>query len=388
MGIESLDRLLTQKIDQGLPCCAIHIAQRGKTLFEGYYGYADKEKTKKVNADSIFRMASMSKLPLYTAMMMLYEQGRICFHDPISKYFPEWSNMKKFQQHPDGTLSIVPCERPITIKDVMTMSCGLPYCNKGMVPPQPTPQSMAEAMKELWDRGYYSLREHIRATSRSVLSFEPGTHWMYGFSSELAAGIVETVMDMPYNDALVEMIFKPLGMDSTRAYYFGDIRQRMVDVFAESPDGTFTPTVIPMDTKHEPGPENEEGCARLFSTARDYNRLMQLLANDGVLDGVRLLGRKTIELMHQNNLNDEQMRDFFDANDGYGYGYGVRTLIDRSRGNASASLGSFGWSGGFGTWCESDPVEHVSIVFMRNLFPALDNDIIHQMRAAAYGCIE
>ena len=211
---------------------------------------------------------------------------------------------------------------------------------------------------------------------------------MYGFSSELAAGIVETVMDMPFNDALVEMIFKPLGMDSTRAFYFGDVRERMVDVFAESPDGTFTPTVIPMDTKHKPGRENEEGCARLFSTARDYNRLMQLLANDGELDGVRLLGRKTIELMHQNNLNEEQMKDFFDANDGYGYGYGVRTLVDRSRGNASASLGSFGWSGGFGTWCESDPVEHVSIVFMRNLFPPLDNDLIHQMRAAAYSCIE
>ena len=101
MGIESLNKLLTRKISEGLPCCAIHIAQRGKTLFEGYYGYADKEKTKKVNADSIFRMASMSKLPLYTAMMMLYEQGRICFHDPISKYFPEWSNMKKFHHNPD-----------------------------------------------------------------------------------------------------------------------------------------------------------------------------------------------------------------------------------------------------------------------------------------------
>ena len=270
------------------------------------------------------------------------------------------------------------------------MACGLPYCFPAMKDSKNfTERSMASCLSPLWDKGSYGLREEIRAVSGAVLAFEPGTRWMYGYSSELAAGLIEAICDKPANDAFADILFKPLGMTDTAPHYFGDIRERMVRLYAQKPDGIFALTSTDMDLKHEPGEENQKGNPRLFSTGRDYTRLMQMLACGGELDGVRIMGRKTIDLMRTNTLNEQQMKDFTDDyNKGYGYGYGVRTLIDKSLGNNNGSFGAFGWTGGFGTWCEADPEDGVSIVFMQNLFPALDNNIHGQIRAVSYGMIE
>ncbi len=387
MKYENVDRLLQGFVDQGLPGCTLHIAQHGKTLYEGCFGYADVENRVKMTPSHVFRMASMSKLPLYTTMMVLYERGLLVMDDPISKYFPEWKTSHKVVKDQDGTERVVPTDRPILVKDVMTMACGLPYCFPAMKDSRNfTERSMAACLSPLWEKGSYELREEIRALSEAVLAFEPGTHWMYGYSSELAAGLIEAVCDKTANDVFADILFRPLGMTDTAPHYFGDIRERMVRLYAQKPDGTFELTATDMDRKHEPGAENKKGNPRLFSTGRDYTRLMQMLSCGGQLDGVRIMGRKTIDLMRTNTLNEQQVKDFPDK--GYGYGYGVRTLIDKSLGNNNGSFGAFGWTGGFGTWCEADPEDGVSIVFMQNLFPALDNNVHGQVRAVSYSIIE
>ena len=390
MKYENVDRLLQGFVDQGLPGCTLHIAQHGKTLYEGCFGYADVENKVKMTPSHVFRMASMSKLPLYTTLMVLYERGLLIMDDPISKYFPEWKTSRKVVKDQDGTERVVPTDRPLLVKDVMTMACGLPYCFPAMKDSKNfTERSMAACLSPLWEKGSYKLREEIRALSQAVLAFEPGTHWMYGYSSELAAGLIEAICDKPTNDVFADILFKPLGMTDTAPHYFGDIRKRMVCLYAQKPDGTFELTSTDMDRKHEPGDENQMGNPRLFSTGRDYTRLMQMLSCGGQLDGVRIMGRKTIDLMRTNTLNEQQLEDFTDDyNKGYGYGYGVRTLINKSLGNNNGSLGAFGWTGGFGTWCEADPQEGVSIVFMQNLFPALDNNIHGQVRTVSYSIIE
>lgn len=390
MNCENVDRLLQKFVDGGLPGCTLHIAQRGKTLYEGCFGYSDVENRVKMTPESVFRMASMSKLPLYVTLMILYERGLLFMDDPISKYFPEWKSSKKVIRDQNGEEKIVSTQRPVLVKDVMSMACGLPYCRTFMKDSEDvTERSMAACMEPLWDKGSYELREEIRAMSEAVLAFEPGTHWMYGFSSELAAGLIEAICDKPCNDVYADLLFKPLGMVDTAPHYFGDIKQRMVRLYAEKPDGTFELTETDMDLKHEPGEQYRMGNPRLFSTGRDYTRLMQMLACGGQLDGVRIMGRKTIDLMRTNVLNEQQLKDFTDDyNKGYGYGYGVRTLMDKGMGNHNGSLGAFGWTGGFGTWCEADPEEGVSIVFMQNLFPALDNTVHGKIRAVSYGIIE
>lgn len=384
-----LEALLQGFVDGGLPGCAIKISQRGKALYEGYFGSADREANKPVTADSLFRMASMSKIPLYTVMMMLFEKGKYLMTEPVGRYLPEWQNMKKFVRHENGYVSVVPTDAPMTIRDVLSMKCGLPYCNTRAKTNDLTLQSMQKCMEPLWEKGHFTVQEHVRAMSEAILAFEPGTHWLYGFSSEITAALIEVLADAPIDDVFRDMLFDPLDMPDTRSRFFGDAQSRLVKLYGKDADGNTVPLSVPMDDKHLPGPEHEAGWARIFSNVRDFDHLMQMLANGGVWEGRQIMGRRTIDMMRANGLDAVQQKDFDNLyNAGYGYGYGVRTLIDREKGNHNGSLGAFGWTGGFGTWCEADPEDGVSIVYMHNQMPNMEEYYHHLMRAVAYGCIE
>ena len=310
---KDLDRLLQGFTDSGLPGCTLHVTQRGKLIYEGCFGWSDIENRVPVTERSVFRMASMSKLPLYTVMMMLYERGKYLMTEPVGRYLPEWTESKKYVRTPTGTLKAVPTDRPMLIEDVLTMKCGLPYCNFRGPTDDPTVQSMQECMKPLWEKGCYNVREHVAAMSKAVLAFEPGTHWLYGFSSEITAALIEALCDKPIDEVFREMLFDPLGMDDTRSRFFGDIPERMVKLYARDGEGKLSLTTMPFDSKHLPGPEHEEGWARLFSTGRDFSKLMGMLANGGEWEGRRLMGRKTIDMMRANGLNEIQLHDFQDA---------------------------------------------------------------------------
>ncbi|MDD6678414.1 MAG: serine hydrolase [Firmicutes bacterium] len=385
-----LDRLLETFLQEGLPGCGLKVAQNGKTLYEGYFGYGDVEKKVPVTDRSVFRIASMSKIVLYTTMMMLYERGKFLLTDPISRYLPQWKESRKLVMMPNGQLNTVPTERPINFSDVMSMKCGLPYCNGPALTEDRTLLSMQECMKPLWEKGHFTVQEQVEAMSQALLSFEPGTHWMYGFSSEIAAALVERITDMPVDDALRTYILDPLGMENTRSRFFGDIQERMVKLYSRDDDGKLTPVNSSLDDKHLPGAEHEMGWGRLFSTVDDYSRLMQMLACGGVFDGHRLMGRKTIDMMRSNGLSGVQLREFQNEvyNEGYGYGYGVRTLIDQGQGNHNGSLGAFGWSGFFGTWCEADPEEGLSVVYMHNCMSETDRFEHLRVRSVSYGLVE
>lgn len=385
---KELDALLQDFTENGLPGCSLQIAQKGKTIYEGYFGYSDIENKIPVTQDSIFRMASMSKIPLYTTMMMLYERGKFNLTDPVWQYLPEWKESKKFVKDANGHVSVAPTQRPINISDVLSMKCGLPYCNSKAPTNDRAMASMQECMSPLWEKGHFTVQEHIAAMSKAVLNFEPGTHWQYGFSSEITAALIEVLTDKPIDDVFEQFLFNPLGMDNTRSRFFGDIQEKMVKLYARK-DGNLEPMPESFDKKHLPGAENEAGWARLFSNVNDYTKLMQMLANGGVYDGVRIMGRKTIDMMRANGLDEISMKDFKDHyNAGYGFGYGVRTLVDKEQGNHNGSLGAFGWTGGFGTWCESDPEDGVSIVYMHNMMPNMEEYYHLRMRSVAYGCIE
>lgn len=384
----AVDKLLQSFVDGGLPGCSLHIAKDGETLYEGYFGYSDVEKKIPVTDESLFRQASMSKLPLYTTLMILYEQGKFLLSDPIYDFFPEWRHSTKFFTYPNGDVRIVPTGRPVTVRDVLTMRCGLPYCNFPGETDSGTLRYMQKKMQPLWDQGHFTLREQIAAMADVPQAFEPGRRWLYGFSSELAAGIIEAVCGKSVDDAFEELLFGPLGMTQTRSHYFGDAKERMVRLYQKTQEGALTPMNSPLDDKHLPGKEHECGWARLFSTGADFTKLMQMLACGGVYRGTRIMGRKTIDLMRTNTLTENPSGVFGDLyNAGYGYGFGVRTLVDKQKGNHNGSIGAFGWTGGFGTWCESDPSEGISIVYMHNMMPNEEVYYHLRVRAAAYGAL-
>lgn len=386
---QTLDHLLQHFTDHGLPGCALQITRHHETIYEGYAGMADLENQIPVTSDSLFRQASMSKLPLYTTMMMLYERGAFLFTDPVYDFFPEWKHVTKLRRLPNGSTECVPLERPITVGDTLTMRCGLPYCNFDGPTRDETLRAMQQCMRPLWEKGHFTNREQIRAVASAPLAFEPGTHFLYGFSSELAAGIIEAVCGKSIDDVFQELLFDPLEMNHTRSHFFRDCQERMVKLYTRAKDGTLSRTDSPLDEKHLPGPEHECGWARLFSNVNDFSKLMQMLACKGQYRGRQFLSPGTIDLMRTNVLPPEQLADFTDPyNAGYGYGCGVRTLIDKAAGGHNGSLGAFGWTGGYGTWCEADPAQEVSIVYMHNMIPNEEQYYHLRVRAAAYGILK
>lgn len=387
--VKDMDRLLQSFVDGGLPGCGLKITHRGETVYEGYFGCADLEAKTPLTSRSVFRQASTSKLPLYVAAMMLYEKGLFLLSDPLYEYLPEYRESRKAVRCGDGHFEIVKTDRPMIIKDILTMRCGLPYCNFPVETDDPTLAAMVKAMEPLWAKGHYTNREQVRAMAGVPLAFEPGTHWMYGFASELTCALVEAVTGRDVDAALEELLFEPLDMRDTRSHFFGDIQERMVKLYAIDEQNRLTPTAFPLEKTFLPGEENEMGWARLFATVGDFSNMMTMLANGGIFRGERVMGRKTIDLMRCNVLTAEQMADYTNPYEaGYGYGLGVRTLLDRAAGGVNGSPGAFGWTGGYGSWCEADPEDGTAFVYMHNMMPNRERWYHPRVRAAAYGLIE
>lgn len=394
---KELDRLLQKYVDDGLPSCGCVIARKGEILYENYFGWADMEAKVRLDASHVFRQASLTKIAMYTAAMMLFEQGRFLMTDPLYEYFPEFKNATKLVTKPNGLLEVVPVDNPILVRHIFQMTCGLPYeMIMGGVPVQhPTAAAMAREMTKLREKGYFTLREQIRAAARVPLAFEPGTRFLYGFASELTAGLLEEICGKSAELVIKEMLFDPLGMDSSANFLCGDLEERLVKDYYLKPgkslgdeDAFFLPT--PEQEARFVGPLGTvPGFSRVITNCRDYTKLMQMLACGGSYNGVKLLGRKTIDLMRCNALSPQVLREDFTNNylAGYGYGYGVRMLLDRYAGQHNGIPGQFGWTGGSGTWAEASPEEGLSVVYMHNLQPNLEEYHHLRMRATAYGCL-
>ena len=384
-----LDALLRRFAAESVPSCACAFVKDGELLYEGYYGYADLEAKAPVTPASLYRQASMTKLVTYTILMMLMEQGKCRMDQPLSDFYPAWADKTKFVPCEDG-YAIVPLEKTITLGDCTAMMCGMPYCF-GPAPSDtkdPVLKAMSQAMQPVWAKGHYRVQEAIAAMAQVPVAFEPGTDWMYGFGSEIVGGVVELITGMPLYQAMRRYIFMPLDMRDTDTLFHDDFEQRLVGMYTVQ-NGQFIRMPADIDRGQRPGEENEEGRPSLMTNVRDFSKLMQLWAHDGVYKGVRLLKPETMRFMRQNLLSGDVLSQYQGGPDGYnagyGYGYGVRTLLAPREG--CGNVGSYGWTGGYGSWCEADPVEHASIVYMHNMIPNREQEHHLPVRAAAYGAL-
>ena len=397
MDFKKLDELLSGFVDNGLPGCSLIVARKGDILYENYFGYSDIENGIKLTRDNVFRQASLTKVAMYTTGMMLFEEGKFRMTDPLYEYFPEWKNTMKRVYRSDGGFDIVPVEHPITIKNVFNMTMGLPYqMFFGQKDAHPVSADMTEKMQPLFDKGHYTLREQIKAMAEVPIAFEPGTEWLYGFASELMAGLLEVIEGKQAELVIKEKLFEPLGMDSSANFIFGDLDKRLVKNYFLAPGkklGEEGALIVGTPDREAGmvGPLGTvSGFQRVITNAWDYTKLMQMLANGGVYNGERFMGRKTIDLLRTNTITDSMIEKDFD-NDylmGYGYGYGMRMLLDKYKGHHNGALGQFGWTGGTGTWAESDPEEGLSVVYMHNIQPNLEEYHHLRMRAVVYGCLD
>ncbi|MEJ8303689.1 serine hydrolase domain-containing protein [Saccharibacillus sacchari] len=383
---DHLSALLKSFTEQGPSGCACMIAKDGEVVYEGYFGQANREQGSAVNADTVFRLYSMTKVVVCTAAMILFERGKFLLNEPLHLYLPEYKDVRKTVTQDNGQVHTEPVQNPILVRHAFGMMTGHPYPYGESL----TAREITRLRTELSEstNGRYTLQDEIRATAQAPVMFEPGTRWMYGYGHDLVAGLIEAVSGKTLGEFLQEEIFGPLGMTDTGYRYRDDIQERMAVMYERAEDGTLTPAPEEMDALHRPDALLELGGQGLYATTRDYIKFASMLAAGGTLNGVRILSRSTIDLMRTNQLNDVQLADFTNSySAGYGYGLGVRTLIDRAAGGSNSPLGEFGWTGMAGTWTSISPETNTAIVYMHQMLPNREEHHHLRVRAAAYGAL-
>ena len=354
--------ILRDDVERGrIPGVVIMVARRGKLAYVETVGFRDKAAGAPMTRDAIFRIASMTKPMVSVAAMMLYEEGRLLMADPVSKYLPDLGKRQVGIEKVDPVTGktvfyTVPAEREMTVQDLLRHTSGLPYGARGTSRIHAEyPASSSAAARELTGT------EFIDRLAKAPLLHQPGSNWEYGFSSDVLGRVVEVVSGKTLGQFLEERIWRPLRMPDTGFVVPPDKHARLAAGFATDPD-TGKPVTLP-DAKTAPKFECGGGCA--VSTAGDYIRFGQMLANRGILDGTRLLGRKTVEYMTADHLGTA-IGTGTDYIPGPGYGFGLGFAVRRAAGVAdlNGSAGDFNWGGAYGTYFWVDPREELVVVSM------------------------
>src|SRR4051794_25315459 len=353
------------------------IARHGKIVYFETYGMADREANKPMTKDAMFRMYSMTKAVVAVAVMTLYEEGRFSLRDPISKFLPEFKDMKVAVDK-TGQVTTVPAEREITILDLMRHTSGLNYAG-------PKDANGELIYKKVLGDMQYPLAEFIRRLASAPLVHQPGTVWDYSYSIDVLARLVEVVSGKSIDEYFSGRIFQPLHMIDT-GYYVPEAKwSRLTAIYTPNPGGAAKRSDSPAQESYKKKPVLMMGGSGLVSTASDYARFVQMLLNGGELDGARILSPKTVDLMSSNLLGDIPAVNNVNGRIGYGFGltFAVNLGIDKTA--AIASKGEYKWGGAAGTAFWIDPKEDMIGVFMVQVLPM--RTVKDQFKQLAYQAI-
>ena len=371
------------------------IARRGRIVHSEQFGWRDREAQAPMSADTIFRLYSMTKPIVCVGLMTLIEEARCTLFDPLAKFVPAFGRVKV--READGAL--VDPARPITLGDLMSHMSGLTYHFVG--------ESAVEKMygeAKLLD-AQCPLEAAIDDLARFPLVFQPGSSWRYSVGIDVIARVIEVISGRPLGAFLRERLFEPLGMVDTDFGVPPEKRNRLAAMYGR-PD-VLAPGVTQMsefdawakgvndrlDVSRSYPVDSPDVFVRgghgLFGTIGDYFRFAQMLANGGRLDGTRIVGRKTLALMHANHVPAALLP--LDIGGlplpGYGFGLGSRVLLDVAQRGAPGSVGEFGWAGAAKTHYWVDPQEEVVGLFMTQSMMSFDLPEL-DLRALAYQAIE
>jgi CubicO group peptidase (beta-lactamase class C family) len=370
------------------------IARRGVVVHAGQFGWRDREARSPMTAGTIFRLYSMTKPIVCAGLMTLYEEGRFQLIDPVAKYIPAFRGVKVLDADGERVDPI----RPMTVGSLMTHTSGLTYPFL-----EDSPVSKMYAQGKLLD-ARCSLAEGIDDLARLPLAFQPGSRFQYSLGIDVAARVIEAVSGQPLGAFLRERLFEPLGMVDTGFGVPPEKRHRLAAMYGRpdvlDPAQTFAglfaawqkginERIDVFSTYPVDDPEVfVRGGHGLFGTIGDYFRFAQMLLNGGRLDGERILGRKTLALMHANHLPPALLPIEIGGLPlpGYGFGLGSRVLLDVAQSGAPGSIGEFGWSGAAKTHYWVDPQEEIVGLIMTQSMMSFDLPEL-DLRALAYQAI-
>jgi len=357
------------------------VSRRGKVVHFERFGLMDIESNKPMQADTIFRIYSMTKPITSVAMMMLYEEGRFQLDDPISKFIPAFTDVKVFGKTNGGKIRLSDLEREITIRDLMTHTSGLTYAS---LEASPVAAMYQEAGLLNRDR---TLQENVQELVKLPLVNQPGTVWRYSVSTDVLGYLVELIANMPFDAFLEQRIFAPLHMTDTGFYVPKEKIDRFAALYSAADNGGLELTDPPATGEYSKPPSLFSGGGGLVSTTTDYVQFAQMVLNGGELNGTRLLGRKTIEFMTTNHIRDELM-PLQIAHDwvlhGYGYGLGFGVIMNVAQSQVLGSGNTYGWGGAASTHFWIDPKEELLGVIMTQFSPVYYYPIEQQFMVLTY----
>ncbi len=371
-----LDQLLLSRyIEPGrIAGCVTLISRRGEIAHCSALGMMDRELGKPMAEDAIFRIYSMSKPITSVAMMQLFERGLFQLSDPVGRFIPQW---RDFQVLADGDYPDYvtrPLDRPMTMRDLLSHQSGLTYGFMG------GPVETGYFERQVYRAGTMQGRDLQSMVDRLAdlpLKFSPGEHWNYGLSTDVCGYLVQEISGQRFDEYLEEHIFKPLEMVDSGFHVPVEKHHRMAANYELGPDGELQQTDLFGAGEFLEPPTLLSGGGGLVSTAQDYWRFCQMMLNGGTLDGVSILGPKTVELMTMNHLPDNGELSSCalgtwaePANDGIGFGLGFAVALDLPRMQNLGSVGEYWWEGSASTIFWIDPVEDIVVVFMTQFMPS------------------
>jgi CubicO group peptidase (beta-lactamase class C family) len=379
--LERLHALIQGEIDTKKLAGAVTIlARHGKVVEYRTYGVRDLATTAPMTRDTIFRDYSMTKPVTGVAMMILYEEGKWQPSDPIAKYVPEFAHLKVFKgMDSDGKMILVDPDHAPTMRELMTHTAGFGYgMGKGPVDAMYHEQKVMQSA---------NLQEMIDKLAKIPLYYQPGKGWLYSSSMDVQGYIVEKLSGQSLPDFMREHIYAPLGMRDAGFYVPQDKRPRFATLYNANAQGELV--------AGEPGdyatqPTMASGGGGMVSTAEDYYRFAQMLANGGELDGKRVLAPSTVKLMTTEHMPDSLLTGEFGIGmsvirPGFAWGYDCAVIFDPGAANLSDGKGTFFWDGAAGTWFFVDPTNDIVFVAMIQRRGGSDN---HPLEYRAHAVVD
>lgn len=356
-----------------------------KEIYRNEFGYSNKEKKSPIKKDTIFRMFSMSKPITAVATMILFERGQIDLLYPVSNYLHGFKNQKVATKN-----GLVDVKKEATIKDLLNMTSGIAYPDESFEAGKQMDVLYKDIKEKLQEGSPTSTLDYCNRIGQVPLMFEPGEGWLYGASADILGAVIEIVSGKRLSQFLKDEIFIPLGMVDTAFYVPEEKQHRFSEIYTYE-EGNLKPFLdnhLGLNNYLTP-PAFESGGAGLVSTIDDYSKFALTLLNGGIYEGTRILSRKTVDFLKQNQLNEKQQATFqWDSLKGYGYGNLMRVLKDKSAAATNGSIGEFGWDGWTGNYFFVDPEENLIMLYMIQKINTGTTDFTRKLRALVYSALD
>ena len=373
----------------------IAVSRHGHQAYLKSFGSMDLERQKPMMDDAIFRIYSMTKPITSIALMTLYEKGYFQLNDPVSRYVPSWKTHRVWVSGEGDSMVTEAPRRAVTFKDVLSHTGGFTY-GGGLpgVGDQHPVDKIYRGLKVRSAGGDDTMMEFLDKLGQVPLLYHPGERWMYSLATDICGALVEVISGKPFAQYLQEEIFGPLGMKDTSFFVTPDKIDRFCANYQRGPDKKLKVIDDPVTSAFAKEPGFKSGGGGLTGTTADYMRFCEMLRRGGELDGARVIGPRTLEMMHMNHLaggkdlTQMAIGGFSEtANEGVGFGLGFASTMSQTQ-TASLGTGDYYWGGAASTIFWVDPKEDLSVVFMTQLMPSATFNFRGQLKSLVYSAIE